>query len=69
MLGTMAAAGAALVALTAAAGAQNWPTRPITLVVPFAAFFGVLAVARPRPGQTMLVSGAAAGPSSSTQVQ
>lgn len=41
MLGTMAAAGAALVALTAAAGAQNWPTRPITLVVPFAAGGGI----------------------------
>src|SRR5215467_13186 len=31
------AAAAALVAVSSPAGAQNWPTRPVTMVVPFAA--------------------------------
>jgi tripartite-type tricarboxylate transporter receptor subunit TctC len=31
------AGAAALVAVSAPAGAQNWPTRPVTMVVPFAA--------------------------------
>jgi tripartite-type tricarboxylate transporter receptor subunit TctC len=33
----VAAACAGLFALTASAGAQDWPTRPITMVIPFAA--------------------------------
>ena len=35
------AAAAALIALAGTAGAQSWPTRPITLVVPFAAGGGI----------------------------
>ncbi len=38
---SMTAAAAALIALTGAAAAQDWPTRPITLVVPFAAGGGI----------------------------
>ena len=37
MLKTMACALAALAALTASAGAQDYPTRPVTMVIPFAA--------------------------------
>ena len=40
MTRTMTAAAAALIAMTGA-GAQDWPTRPITLVVPFAAGGGI----------------------------
>ena len=41
----IAAAAAALVALCSSAAAQDWPTRPVTMVVPFAAggAFDVLA--------------------------
>ena len=38
---SITAAAAALIALTGAAAAQDWPTRPITLVVPFAAGGGI----------------------------
>ena len=38
---SITAAAAALIALTGAAAAQEWPTRPITLVVPFAAGGGI----------------------------
>ena len=64
------AAAAALAALTAAAPAQDWPTRPITLIVPFAPGGGVDASARLQAlaigevlGQTIVVEnvGAAAG--------
>src|SRR5262245_37568647 len=34
---TMIAAAAALITAAASAAAQDWPTRPVTLVVPFAA--------------------------------
>jgi tripartite-type tricarboxylate transporter receptor subunit TctC len=37
----MPAAAAALIALAGTTGAQSWPTRPITLVVPFAAGGGI----------------------------
>jgi tripartite-type tricarboxylate transporter receptor subunit TctC len=59
-----------LAALSAAASAQDWPTRPITLIVPFAAGGGVDASARLQAlaigetlGQTIVVEnvGAAAG--------
>ena len=43
---TMAAAAAALIALTAPAVAQDWPTRPMTLIVPFSAGGGVDVSAR-----------------------
>ncbi len=77
MLRTMVAAGAALVALTAAAGAQNWPTRPITLVVPFAAGGGIDVSVRIQAqhmgeilGQSIVVDniGAAAGTIGSQRV-
>jgi tripartite-type tricarboxylate transporter receptor subunit TctC len=64
------AATAILAALTAAAGAQDWPTRPITLIVPFAAGGGVDVSARLQAlamgeilGQTIVIEnvGAAAG--------
>src|SRR5438552_6605006 len=41
MANTARAAMTALLALTGAAAAENWPSRPITLVVPFAAGGGV----------------------------
>ena len=67
---TALAAFAALAALTATAHAQDWPTRPITLIVPFSAGGGVDASARLQAlvmgeilGQTIVVEnvGAAAG--------
>jgi len=66
----MALATAALAAFTAAASAQDWPTRPVTLIVPFAAGGGVDASARLQAvaigealGQTIVIEnvGAAAG--------
>ena len=70
MLRTMIAASAVLVALAANANAQDWPTRPMTLVVPFSAGGGVDVSARIQAqrmgellGQTIIVEnvGAAAG--------
>jgi putative tricarboxylic transport membrane protein len=67
---TIIAAAAALPLLTASAAAQDWPTRPITLIVPFAAGGGVDVSARIQAqrmsellGQTIIVEnvGAAAG--------
>src|SRR5258708_7256340 len=64
------AALAVFAALTATAQAQDWPTRPITLIVPFSAGGGVDASARLQAlvmgeilGQTIVVEnvGAAAG--------
>ena len=66
----MALAAATVAALTTTAPAQDWPTRPITLIVPFAAGGGVDASARLQAlaigeilGQTIVVEnvGAAAG--------
>jgi tripartite-type tricarboxylate transporter receptor subunit TctC len=71
------AAAAALVALTATAPAQDWPSRPITLIVPFAPGGGVDASARLQAlvigevlGQTIVVEnvGAAAGTIGSSRV-
>ena len=71
------AAAALLASLTAAAEAQDWPTRPITLIVPFAAGGGVDASARLQAaaigdalGQTVVVEnvGAAAGTVGSARV-
>jgi len=64
------AAAAAFAAFTTTASAQDWPTRPITLIVPFAAGGGVDASARLQAlaigetlGQTIVIEnvGAAAG--------
>jgi putative tricarboxylic transport membrane protein len=71
------AAVAAWVAITAPAPAQDWPTRPITLIVPFAPGGGVDASARLQAlgigeilGQTVVVEniGAAAGTVGSSRV-
>lgn len=71
------ATAAALVALTATASAQDWPTRPITLIVPFAPGGGIDASARLQAlvigealGQTIVVEnvGAAAGTIGSARV-
>ena len=68
---------AALVALTGAATAQNWPTRPITLMVPFAAGGGIDVSVRIQAqhmsellGQSIVVDnvGAAAGTIGSQRV-
>jgi tripartite-type tricarboxylate transporter receptor subunit TctC len=67
---TMMAAAAALIALTGHVAAQEWPTRPITLIVPFAAGGGIDVSARIQAlrmgemlGQSIVVEnvGAAAG--------
>src|SRR3954464_14722880 len=70
MMRTALAATAALAAFTTTASAQDWPTRPITLIVPFAAGGGGDASARLQAlaigetlGQTIVIEnvGAAAG--------
>src|SRR5262249_21657038 len=70
MLKRMSAAAAATIALTAVAAGEEWPNRPITLVVPFAAGGGIDTSARIQAqrmaellGQTIVVEnvGAAAG--------
>ena len=70
-------AAVAVVALTATALAQDWPSRPITLVVPFAAGGGIDASARIKAlhmsellGQTIVVEniGAVAGQVGSSRV-
>ena len=67
---TLLAVAATLAALTGTAAAQDWPTRPITLIVPFAPGGGIDASARLQAlaigealGQTIVVEnvGAAAG--------
>src|SRR3954452_16947676 len=67
---TIIAALAGVLAYAGAANAQEWPTRPITLIVPFAAGGGVDVSARIQAqrmgellGQTIIVEnvGAAAG--------
>jgi putative tricarboxylic transport membrane protein len=72
-----AAAALATIALTAPAAAQEWPTRPITLIVPFAAGGGIDVSARLQAqrmsellGQTIVVEnvGAAAGTIGSSRV-
>ena len=72
-----AAIAAVLAALTASAHAQEWPTRTITLIVPFAPGGGIDASARLQAlvlgeilGQTIVVEnvGAAAGTIGSTRV-
>src|SRR5262245_8631102 len=66
-----------LIALTGAAAAQDWPTRPITLIVPFAAGGGIDVSARLQAqamsealGQTIVVEnvGGAAGTTGSQRV-
>src|ERR1700756_2342109 len=67
---TMIGAAAVVVAIGGHAAAQEWPTRPITLIVPFAAGGGVDVSARIQAqrmgellGQTIIIEnvGAAAG--------
>jgi putative tricarboxylic transport membrane protein len=67
MRNTTAAAAAALIALTAGAAAQDWPSRPITLIVPFSAGGGVDVSARIQAqrmgellGQSIIVENVAA---------
>jgi tripartite-type tricarboxylate transporter receptor subunit TctC len=76
-MGIALAAALALAASATAAGAQDWPTRPITLVVPFAPGGGVDASARLQAlamgevlGQTIVIEnvGAAAGTVGSARV-
>jgi tripartite-type tricarboxylate transporter receptor subunit TctC len=73
----MLTAAAALIALAGAAGAQNWPTRPITLMVPFAPGGGIDVSVRIQAqhmsellGQSIVVDnvGAAAGTIGSQRV-
>src|SRR6478672_1536889 len=77
MLSTALTAASILAALTASASAQDWPTRPITLVVPFAPGGGVDSSARLQAavmseilGQTIVIEnvGAAAGTVGSARV-
>jgi tripartite-type tricarboxylate transporter receptor subunit TctC len=77
MLKIVLAAATALVALTGAVSAQDWPTRPITMIIPFAAGGGVDASGRIQAqrmgellGQTVIVEnvGAAAGTVGSLRV-
>ena len=74
---TILAATAALLALTGAISAQDWPTRPITMIIPFAPGGGVDASGRIQAqrmgellGQTIVVEnvGAAAGTVGSLRV-
>jgi tripartite-type tricarboxylate transporter receptor subunit TctC len=74
---TALAATAALLALTGAISAQDWPTRPITMVIPFAAGGGIDGSGRIQAqrmgellGQTIVVEnvGAAAGTVGSLRV-
>jgi tripartite-type tricarboxylate transporter receptor subunit TctC len=67
MHNTMAAAAAALIALGTSAAAQDWPSRPITLIVPFSAGGGVDVSARIQAqrmgellGQSIIVENVAA---------
>jgi tripartite-type tricarboxylate transporter receptor subunit TctC len=77
MRATMLTASAAVIALAGTAFAQEWPTRPITLVIPFAAGGGIDASGRIQAlhmgellGQTIVVEnvGAAAGMAGSQRV-
>ena len=70
MLGTIISILAASIALTGAAAAQNWPTRTLTLIIPFAPGGGIDSSARIQAqqmgellGQTIIAEnvGAAAG--------
>jgi tripartite-type tricarboxylate transporter receptor subunit TctC len=74
---TSIAAAAALVALTGAVSAQDWPTRPITMIIPFAPGGGIDGSGRIQAqrmgellGQTIVVEnvGAAAGTVGSARV-
>jgi tripartite-type tricarboxylate transporter receptor subunit TctC len=74
---TMLTASAAVIALAGASFAQDWPTHPITLVIPFAAGGGIDASGRIQAlhmgellGQTIIVEnvGAAAGMAGSQRV-
>jgi putative tricarboxylic transport membrane protein len=67
MRNTMMAVAAALIATTTGAAAQDWPTRPITLIVPFSAGGGVDVSARIQAlrmgellGQSIIVENVAA---------
>ncbi len=77
MTRTVTAAAAALIALAGNCGAQDWPTRPITLIVPFAAGGGIDVSVRLQAqhmsellGQTIVVEniGGAAGTTGSQRV-